>query len=177
VKAKGLEPNLHPAEAMNWIWKHFDELNTHELYSALQLRSDVFIVEQKCIYHDLDGLDKQSWHLLGLDQKEEKLLATCRITPPGTRFPELSIGRVVVAPDRRGTGLGKELMTQAIATIEKTLGPQDIRLSAQTYLLKLYQQLGFEKTSDEYPEDGIPHYEMLRKASSSSCTFESKTNS
>ncbi|TVQ76484.1 MAG: GNAT family N-acetyltransferase [Bradymonadales bacterium] len=167
---------------MKWIWKHFDELNVRELYEILRLRSEVFVVEQKCIYQDLDGLDPLSWHLMGLDERDERIVACCRICPPQTRFPELSIGRVVVAEKSRGKSFGKALMKRAVEEIERRFGAQDIRLSAQSWLKNFYLDLGYDQVSEEYLEDGIPHFEMLlsqvklAQSSQDSEAFPPKTN-
>jgi ElaA protein len=146
---------------VTWIWKHFDELNVRELYQILKLRSEVFVVEQACVYQDIDDLDQICWHLMGLkDEAHEKLAAYCRVTPLGTRFPEISIGRVVVKACERNQGLGKEVMKVALQEIETRFGKQPVTISAQSYLEDFYVSLGFKRVSDNYLEDNIPHVEM-----------------
>ncbi|MEO8705020.1 MAG: GNAT family N-acetyltransferase [Kofleriaceae bacterium] len=138
---------------MLWFDKTFDELTVHELYAITVLRERVFVVEQACAYLDADGYDQRSRHLWGGDFQ-----AYLRIVPAGLKFPELSIGRVIVAPEARGSGLGYELMQRGIAAC----GGVAIRLGAQAHLEKFYGSLGFSRASDVYDEDGIPHVEMLR---------------
>ena len=147
---------------MEWIIKKFYELTLDELYELLKLRSEVFIVEQNCVYHDPDGKDQLAWHLMAKDG--DLILAYARIFPAGITYPEPSIGRVVTAPESRGSGLGRELMNQAIEYCEKLFGRTDITLGAQVYLKKFYESLGFSPFGDEYIEDGIPHIRMTRKA-------------
>lgn len=126
----------------------------------LQLRSRVFVVEQKCPYLDADGLDPQCWQGLVKDEKGA-LVATARIVPPGLKYPEPAIGRVVSAPEVRRTGAGRALMVSAIAQTKRLYPGQNIRLGAQRYLEKFYGSLGFAPTDVLYDEDGIPHIEML----------------
>ncbi|GAA4824106.1 GNAT family N-acetyltransferase [Algivirga pacifica] len=147
---------------MNWIFKQFDELSLKELYDILQLRNDVFVVEQECPYLDLDGLkDKSSTHLFLY--QEDTLAAYCRIVPAGISYTEESIGRVVVHKKFRNKQLGKLLMQQAIDFVKKEWNSEKIRISAQAYLQKFYIDLGFEQVSEIYLEDDIPHMEMLYK--------------
>lgn len=148
---------------MEWSLKKFHELTLDELYSILELRSNVFIVEQNCIYNDIDGKDQLAWHLAGTE--EGNLIAYTRILPPGVVYDDPAIGRVVTSASKRSSGLGKELMNQSIEHCENLFGNTSITLSAQVYLKKFYESLGFMAVGDEYPEDGIPHIEMTRKAS------------
>ena len=148
----------------NWYFKPFDELTPHELYAIMHLRSEVFVVEQNCVYLDTDGKDLSSWHLMGWDGT--KLVAYSRLLPAGLAFTEVSIGRVVSSPAYRGTGAGKELMETAIKTCNELFGDQTIRIGAQLYLQKFYESLGFVQVSEMYLEDNIPHIEMIREASS-----------
>lgn len=141
--------------------KHFDELTTTELYNLLRLRSDVFVVEQNCAYPDLDNKDQTSFHLLYY--ADDQLAACTRLLPKGLSYKEVSIGRVATSAKHRGIGLGKKLMEASIAGCHEKFGPSPIRISAQQYLLKFYQSLGFVKTSDPYLEDGIMHIEMLKE--------------
>ena len=148
---------------MKWSLKKFHELTLDELYSALQLRSTVFIVEQNCIYNDVDGKDQLAWHLAGAE--EGNLIAYSRILPPGTVYTDPAIGRVVTSASKRSSGLGRELMNRSIEHCEKLFGNTSITLSAQVYLKKFYESLGFFAVGNEYLDDGIPHVEMTRKAS------------
>jgi ElaA protein len=140
-----------------WHERAFPELTAAELYAIVELRERVFVVEQNCIYLDADGADRLSRHLWA---SRGPTVAYLRIVPAGVKFPEISIGRVVIAPEVRGTGLGRELMRRGIEAV----GNQPIRLGAQAYLEKFYGDFGFVRTSDLYDEDGIPHVEMLRTA-------------
>lgn len=142
---------------MQWHDKSFAELTVGELYAITALRERVFVVEQNCAYLDADGVDPGSRHLWGTCDSE--IHAYCRIVPAGQKFAEISIGRVITAPEARGTGLGRALMRRAIAAC----GAQPIRIGAQAHLEKFYGSLGFVRASDVYDEDGIPHIEMLRK--------------
>lgn len=141
---------------LGWHDRAFDELTTRELYAIVQLRERVFVVEQTCAYLDADGVDLVSRHLWAEDGGA--LRAYLRIVPAGVKFPEISIGRVITAPEARGTGLGKELMRRGIAAC----GAVPIRIGAQAHLEKFYSELGFVRASEPYDEDGIPHIEMLR---------------
>lgn len=141
---------------MEWYCKRFGELTTRELYSIVALRERVFVVEQRCAYLDADGLDLAARHLWG--ERGGQVLAYLRILDPGARYREASIGRVVVAPEARADGLGRELMQRGLRAM--TSGAP-IRISAQAYLERFYRELGFERASDDYDEDGIRHLEML----------------
>jgi ElaA protein len=143
-----------------WNVTAFSDLRVLELYEILALRQLVFSVEQKCAYLDCDGKDPQALHLLGRDPAG-RLVAYARLLPPGLGFVEAAIGRVVSHPDVRRTGLGRELMRQAIARTHAAFGPQPIRIGAQVYLRRFYEELGFAATGAFYDEDGIPHLEML----------------
>jgi len=148
---------------MEWLLKKFDELTTAELYAILQLRSEVFIVEQNCVYLDPDGKDQFAWHLIGIE--EGKLTAYTRILAPGVVYPDPAIGRVVVSPSKRRSGLGIELIKRSIEHCKNLFGNTSITLSAQVYLKNFYESLGFRVNGDEYLDDGIPHIKMTRKAS------------
>jgi ElaA protein len=145
---------------MNWILKKFEELTPHELYAILQLRNEVFAVEQNCVYPDLDDKDQPSWHLMCLDNN--KLIAYTRLLPPGVAYPDPSIGRVVTSPSIRKTGIGRELMLRSIDSCEILFGKSPITIGAQLYLKKFYTSLGFVATGDIYLEDGIEHIKMRR---------------
>lgn len=143
--------------ALRWHDRAFTELTIDELYAITALRQRVFIVEQNCPYLDADGVDPGSRHLWASDE-DGVLHAYCRIVPAGVKFVEISIGRVITAPEARGTGLGKELMRRAIAAC----GADPIRIGAQAHLERFYGELGFVRASEPYDEDGIPHIEMRR---------------
>jgi len=140
--------------------KAFNELTVIELYQLLQLRSDVFIVEQNCVYPDIDGKDLKALHVIG--EFENKIVAYARIFRPNDYFENASIGRVVVAEKFRANKWGYDLMENAIAGIETHFGCQKITISAQLYLKKFYESLGFQQVSENYLEDGIEHIEMLK---------------
>lgn len=146
---------------LSWELKPFDDLLNKQLYDILQLRSEVFVVEQNCPYQDADGKDLKSFHLMGRD-RNGILMAYSRILPAGISYKEPSIGRVVSSPKVRGTGAGKELMEQSISAVEKIAGRSPIKIGAQLYLKKFYESFGFVVSGDQYMEDGIPHIEMLR---------------
>ncbi len=143
------------------ITKKFNELSLNELYSALQLRSEVFGVEQDCIYQDLDGKDSIALHVLGT--KNGQLVAYTRIFAPGDYFKEASIGRVVVKQSERKFGYGFKIMEASIRAVEDYYKVRAIHLSAQAYLKSFYNSLGFEVIGEGYLEDGIPHIGMVRK--------------
>jgi ElaA protein len=145
---------------MTWQERAFAELTVYELYAMLQLRSAVFVVEQACAFQDLDDKDQQARHLLG--RADGPLLACARLFGPGEYYAEASIGRVVASPACRGTGVGKELMREAIAAVERRWGKGPIRIGAQAYLERFYGSFGFVRDGDNYIEDGIPHLYMVR---------------
>jgi ElaA protein len=147
---------------ITWRFVPFDALTTRELYEVLQLRSEVFVVEQACVFQDLDGADAQAMHLLGT--VEGRLAAYARCFSAGVKFSEASIGRVVTRNEVRGSGAGHVLMKQAITCLTQHWGPQAIRIGAQARLEQFYRQHGFTKTGAPYSEDDIPHIEMLRPA-------------
>ena len=140
--------------------KSFEALTKHELYYLLQLRSEVFVVEQDCVYQDLDGKDEKALHVLGF--KNEKLVAYTRIFKPGDYFENSSIGRVVVADAERKHGFGHDLMKASIKAIKENYNADLITISAQKYLKKFYESLDFEQVGEEYLEDDIPHIPMIK---------------
>jgi len=144
---------------MTFEFKQFSELSPNEVYDILQLRAEIFVVEQNCVYNDLDGLDMFATHQFC--KKDGKVVGYSRLLKPGTRFPDYSIGRVVVIQSERGTGLGVEMMEAAKNFILEEWGATKIKISAQKYLKKFYEDLGFEIVTEEYLEDGIPHFGML----------------
>ncbi|RYG48604.1 MAG: GNAT family N-acetyltransferase [Chitinophagaceae bacterium] len=145
---------------MNWQLKSFEDLSNKELYQILQLRAEVFVVEQNCPYQDVDGKDAQATHLWATDANGT-LMAYCRLLPSGVSYAEPSIGRVANALVARGKGLGREMMERAILHISQKWAEPAIRISAQCYLEKFYTSLGFATTSEPYLEDDIPHINML----------------
>jgi len=151
------------APSVQWHVSDFDGLTLNDLYDLIAARIEVFIVEQNCPYQDVDGKDRQALHLWARDHTNQ-VVAYARITYPGVRFSEPSIGRVITTQAGRSKGLGRELMTRAVAVIEARYPEQPIRISAQQYLEKFYKSLGFVTVSEPYLEDNIPHLEMLRSA-------------
>jgi len=145
----------------NWTIQTFEQLTVAELYDILNLRTEVFVIEQDCIYQDMDYSDQKALHLLGKDG--DKLVAYARIFDANIKYKEASIGRVVTHPSFRSIGLGKILMQQALSYCKENFPKQNIRISAQCYLERFYQNLGFEIVSAIYKEDGIDHQEMLFK--------------
>lgn len=145
---------------IDWRFVAFEALTASELYAMLQLRSEVFVVEQACIFQDIDGADSQAMHLLGTLAGE--LVAYARCFSAGVKFAEASIGRIATRTCIRGSGAGHLLMSQAIDRVFQQWGTQAIRIGAQARLELFYRQHGFSKTGDPYTEDGIPHIEMLR---------------
>jgi ElaA protein len=144
---------------MDWRWYRFNELGVDNLHDALQLRSRVFILEQGP-YLDVDGLDRQSWHLLGRNESGA-LVAYLRIVDPGLKFTEPSIGRVITALEVRGTGLGRSLVREGLAGSQRHWPGRANRIGAQARLQRFYSELGFVVAGDEYIDDGIPHIDML----------------
>lgn len=148
---------------MEWIIKKFDELSIHELYAILQLRNEVFIIEQNCIYLDIDNKDQQAVHLMCFE--DENLIGYARLLSPGISYSDPSIGRVVTAQNVRKKGVGKELISRSIEACINLYGNTGITLSAQLYLTKFYEDFGFKTSGDSYPEDGLDHIKMIRKVS------------
>ena len=142
------------------ITKSFNELTTEELYDLLQLRSEVFVVEQDCVYQDVDGKDQKALHILGYNA--DKLVAYTRIFKPGYYFEEASIGRVVVRANERKFKHGNAIMNASIDAIKNHYNKTIIRISAQTYLKQFYNNLDFQEVGEEYLEDGIPHINMIK---------------
>ncbi len=145
---------------LNYQFKHFQELSPSEFHDIIAVRLKVFVVEQNCIYQDLDGKDKKCYHAICRDEKGT-ILATARIVPPGISYEEVSIGRVVIDETIRGKGLGHELLRHCFKFIRAEFGIVPIRISAQKHLEKFYNSHLFLSTGKEYLEDGIPHLEML----------------
>lgn len=140
--------------------KSYKELTRDELYKVLQLRAEVFVVEQDCVYQDIDGKDHMALHVVGY--KDKALVAYTRIFPPNTYFEYASIGRVVVRASERQHKYGYDVMKISIKALEKAYNTTTIKISAQTYLTSFYNHLGFKEVGEGYLEDGIPHIAMIR---------------
>ncbi|MBM3158315.1 MAG: GNAT family N-acetyltransferase [Bacteroidota bacterium] len=147
---------------IDWSLLKFEELLPSDCYALLQLRSAIFVVEQQCVFLDMDNKDQQSWHLLG--KLDNQLVAYTRLLPAGLAYESCSIGRVVTAENVRRTGIGKLLMTESIDSCEKLFGKGPIEVGAQLYLEKFYQTFGFIRDGAIYLEDGIEHIHMIRMA-------------
>ena len=158
--------NVEPEVMLSWQWSLFSELSQYDLLEILKVRQAVFIVEQNCPYQDVDDLDPVSWHLMGWHSAnaEKKLTAYLRVVPPGKKYPEPSLGRVLTVSSSRGIGSGRALLTEGISRTSLAYQGQGIRISAQRYLEPFYSDFRFATVSDIYDEDGIPHVEMLRDA-------------
>jgi ElaA protein len=150
--------------AIDWRWSSFDELSPSELYAILKLRQEIFVVEQKCIYLDCDGLDEKAWHLTAMISENSRysLGAYLRVILPGAakRYP--AIGRLLTAEKFRHRGVARQLFGQAISRISTIYPGSPIQLSAQLYLESFYNSFGFVSTSEPYDEDGIAHVNMIR---------------
>lgn len=148
------------------------DLGCDVLYDILQLRQEIFVVEQKCYYLDADGLDQQAYHFIGRDEKKQ-ILSYLRIIPPASEGEPVRIGRVLVRAGHRGKGLAREIMEEALARIQAIYTKKPVKISAQTYLQGFYTSLDFVKTSEPYDEDGIEHVDMVRGTGD---LFERKTS-
>ena len=140
--------------------RKFEELTIYELHDLLRLRCEVFVVEQDCVYQDMDGKDEKGLHVIG--KKDGKIVAYTRCFAPGIYFDEAAIGRVVVPKDLRKYGYGHKIMKASIKAIEGRFGAVKMKLSAQTYLVNFYKTHGFKPVGEGYLEDGIPHIAMIR---------------
>ena len=146
---------------LQWIEKKFTDLTPYQLYAILQLRNEVFVVEQNCVFQDADDKDQDSHHLMGF--LNNKLVAYTRLVPPGVIYPEMSIGRVTTAGTVRRMGAGKELMNQSIDYCYRLFDKGPIKIGAQLYLKNFYRSFGFQQISDVYLEDGIEHIYMRKE--------------
>ena len=146
---------------MRWFLTPFADLSPFDLYTLLRLRSEVFVVEQNCVFLDMDDYDAPCQHLLGW-APDGRLAACARLVPPGVKYAEPSIGRVATSPAFRGKGLGRELMIKSLEHLYGLYGRQPVRIGAQRYLSDFYGSLGFTEAGEPYLEDGIPHVEMLK---------------
>ena len=149
---------------IEWQWLAFEELPRTDLYALLALRQQVFVLEQQCLYPDLDGYDQAAHHLLGWQQVDgRRTLAAClRCLAPGAKYSDMSLGRVLTAPQARAAGLGRQLLAQGIACAVRQHPGHAIRIGAQHHLERFYQSFGFQTVSAPYDEDGILHIDMLR---------------
>ena len=146
---------------MEILVKTFDQLSLQELYKILQLRAEVFVVEQNCVYQDIDGKDEKALHIMGFQNNE--LVAYTRCFKPGDYFDKASIGWVIFKQNHRYHGYGHNIMKASVSEIEKRFTTSEIKLSAQQYLTKFYETHGFNSTGKGYLEDGIPHIAMVKK--------------
>ncbi len=146
---------------LRWIEKEFAALSPYEVYAILQLRNEVFVVEQACVFQDADDKDQESHHLMGFS--DGRLVAYTRLVPPGVIYQEMSIGRVVTSGTVRKLGGGRMLMQQSIEHCYRLFGPGTIKIGAQLYLKKFYESFGFRQISEIYLEDGIEHISMRKK--------------
>jgi len=152
---------------MHWQWSKFEDLSPTDIYQILKIRQEVFVLEQDCAYLDADNLDISAWHLIVWDKNDKNkqyISAYLRVVYPGLKYKEPAIGRLLTDAKSRRTGLGKQLMIEALAKIQTEYPGSSTRISAQTYLLDFYTDLGFETINEPYDEDGIPHIEMLHQA-------------
>ena len=145
---------------IDWTLKNFSELTPYELYAVMQLRNQVFVVEQNCVFQDADDKDQDCYHLMGFT--DSKLGAYTRLVPPGVIYPEISIGRVVTSPAVRRGGAGRQLMKKSIESCYELFGQMPIKIGAQLYLKKFYESFGFDQISEVYLEDGIEHIYMRK---------------
>jgi ElaA protein len=145
---------------MHWTWQRFEQLGVDGLYDALQLRCRVFVLEQGP-YLDPDGVDRHAWHLLGRDVRGT-LVAYLRLVDPGVKYAEPSLGRVLTAPEARGTGLGRLVMAEGVAGTDRLWPGRGNRISAQAHLERFYRGFGYARVGDSYLEDDIPHLQMWR---------------
>lgn len=143
------------------IFKNFDELTNRELYEVLRLRQEVFVLEQTCLYPDIDNADQECIHALAYDG--DAITGYLRILPPGIVFDTIAVGRVLVSMNARKNGIARQMVSETISYIKDVLHEEHIKLSAQQYLIKFYESLGFRIISDGYLEDGIPHIDMELK--------------
>lgn len=155
---------------LRWEAVAFAELGVERLYALLALRQRVFVIEQHCVYLDADGVDPACLHLLGWHEADDAatLRACLRLVPPGLKYAEASIGRIVTDSVLRGTGQGRQLVRRGIELAERVHPGAGLRISAQAHLARFYADFGFAGVGEPYPEDGIPHLEMLRPAALSS---------
>jgi ElaA protein len=152
---------------ITWQWASFDELDAATLCAVLAARQDVFVLEQQCLYADIDGKDQRAFHLIGrqqeLQQNSQELVAYLRCFAPGDHYPEAALGRVLTVQSARGRGYGKQLMAEGIRRVAQHFPGSAIRISAQDHLEHFYGEFGFRRDSETYLEDGIAHIAMLKE--------------
>ncbi len=157
-----------PLKNASWRCSAFHELSLRELHGIYAARQTVFVVEQECVYLDVDGMDPQAWHLAawadGAQGPQDSPLAYARLFPPGVKYPEASIGRVLTTAPARGRGWGRALVSRAVRECDRLFGRPALRISAQAHLDGFYEGFGFGRVGEPYLEDGIPHIEMRRPA-------------
>jgi ElaA protein len=146
---------------ITWRWTRFEGLSPDDLYDALALRAAIFVVEQRCPYLDVDGLDRHAWHLLGRGE-DGRLLAYVRVVDPGRKYEVPSVGRVVVDASQRGSGLGHALIAEALRRCDATWPGAANRIGAQAHLQDFYGRHGYVTVGGSYLEDDIPHVDMER---------------
>ncbi len=146
---------------MQWQWAKLEALGATDVHAMYQLRQNVFILEQTCLYPDIDELDEKAWHLLGW--QGGKLTAYARLLAPGVKYKEPAMGRVLISMQARGQQLGRKLVDEALTYSETTFSTTAMRISAQLHLAAFYESFGFEREGEAYDEDGIPHIEMYRR--------------
>ena len=147
---------------LKWQCLAFQTLTPSQLYEILQLRSEIFVVEQNCVYQDLDGLDEDAMHLVG--NLDRQLACYARLIPPGVKYDEPALGRIASQPSLRRRGYGRAVVARAIEICEDIWPAEGIRISAQARLENFYREFGFKTVTAPYLEDGMPHVEMLRRA-------------
>jgi len=145
---------------IDWQCLRFEQLTTQLLYQILKIRQEVFAVEQNSVYLDVDGNDMDALHVFAT--RDDELMAYCRLLPPGLKYPEASIGRVLTTSETRGRGTGRKLMDYALTLCKEHYPGSGVRISAQLYLEDFYRSFGFTSCTSPYDEDGIPHIEMLK---------------
>ena len=154
---------------LQWRFERFENLTARDVHDIYRARIEVFVIEQNCVFQDIDGADPSGWHLMGrpLGERVEggdavsQLVAYCRVLPPGVKYPEPTIGRVLTTAAVRGTGAGRSLMREALARTQAMWPGRAVRIGAQQRLERFYREMGFEPCSEPYDEDGILHIEML----------------
>ncbi|MFT6712231.1 MAG: ElaA protein [Arenicella sp.] len=147
---------------IKWQYKSFEQLTVNQLYDILKLRQDVFVIEQQCIYPDIDQVDKTAAHLFAYDDQGQGICAYLRMLAPGVKYKQVAMGRILTSESSRGTGLGKALVKEALQVVEREYPKQAIKISAQVYLIEFYRDFDFVVISEPYDEDGIQHIDMLR---------------
>jgi ElaA protein len=160
-----LRQQKNPSLLIRWSWRQFEDISGVEMHEMLRARQDVFVLEQQCLYPDIDALDPFSWHLFGHTKAgtdAKKLLAYARVPFPTIRFDEPSFGRVLIVRTARGQGYGRIIIEHCIDKCQHEYPDKNIRISAQTYLAKFYSTFGFISVGEQYLEDGIEHVDMLR---------------